>query len=163
MSHAKTSHSDLGILVEGLVAFLRNRHKEKTPSAPHPVPDQLARVFATFADHLVALILVARSDDKVVDEEREVILRYCVEHARKRGFELTLEEKAALDHYLRRFKPSMPQMIAAMEAVERLKHGTKDEVAELIGGARAVIEADGVVRLQEALYLDELQHNLHSL
>lgn len=69
-------------------------------------------------------------------------------------------ERDALYDCLRDFRPNLTQFISAME---RLKHDTKEEIADLITAAREVVEADGVVRLQEALYLTALQRDLLAL
>ncbi len=163
MTSTDASGVDLAILVDGLVAYLQERQKQYAASGPRPAPEKLARVFDSFGDHLVALMLVARSDDDVAAVEREVILRYCEERARKKGLELTAAEAVALDDYLRHFRPTLAQSISAIESIERLKHAGKDEIAGLIACARAVVEADGVLRLQEALYLGALQRDLLSV
>jgi len=162
MTSTDISGGNLAILVDGLVAYLQERRNRHASPPASTVPQNLARVFDAFGDHLVALMLVARSDDDVASSEREVILRYCETRARSKGLELTPEESDALEVYLRRFRPSLPQTISAIEAIERLKHAPQDEIASFIAAARAVVEADGVVRLQEALYLADLQRDLHS-
>jgi tellurite resistance protein len=117
-------------------------------------------VFEVCGHHLVALVLVARSDDKVVATERQAILRHCVDCTEKAGLEMSSMEKAALYDFLRQFRPTLTQFISA---IERLKHDTKGEIADLIACAREVVEADGVVRLQEALYLTSLERDLLAL
>jgi hypothetical protein len=65
----------LAALVDDLVIYLRDQHKLQETTPPHPLPPEgLERVFNAFGHHLVALALVARSDDKVAIQEREVIL-----------------------------------------------------------------------------------------
>jgi anti-anti-sigma factor len=102
-------------------------------------------------------MLVARSDNNVAVEEREVILLYCIERARKLGCEMTPEEETALADYLRTFRPSLTQILSA---VDHVKHEPRAEIIHLIEGARDVVGADGTVRLQEALYLNSLRHDL---
>ncbi|MEA2824994.1 MAG: hypothetical protein QOF03_1476 [Alphaproteobacteria bacterium] len=108
----------------------------------------------------MALVLVARSDDEVVATERQAILRHCVDRAQKAGLKLSSAERASLYDCLRYFRPNLMQFISAME---QLKQDTKDEAAALIAAAREVVEADGIVRLQEALYITMLQRDLHAL
>jgi hypothetical protein len=156
MTQAKPPTS-LSNLVDRLVAFLRAVQERQKPSPSIPVPAGIAHAFDSFSHHLVALMLVARSDDKVVAAEREVIFRYCLSRARKAGLELSPAEEEALTDYLRHFRPTLPYLISA---TDRLKQDQKGDVAELVAAAREVIEADGKVRLQEALYFDSLQHDL---
>jgi hypothetical protein len=73
---------------------------------------------------------------------------------------MTAEEEATLSDYLRNFRPTMLQLTPMLE---RLKHDTKPEIAGLIAAAHALVEADGVVRLQEVTYLASLQHDLLAL
>jgi hypothetical protein len=67
----------LAALVDELVICLRDQHKLQETTPPHPsAPEGLDRVFYSFSHRLVALALLARSDDKVAAQEREVILRH---------------------------------------------------------------------------------------
>jgi tellurite resistance protein len=160
MTRTDPAGASLAILVSGLAEFLREQQKLQNPILPGPFPEELARVFEISGHHLVALVLVARSDDEVVATERQTIVRHCTDRAEKAGVELSSMEKAALYDYLRHFRPTLIQFISAME---RLNHDTKNEIADLIAAARAVVEADGVVRLQEALYLTSLERELLAL
>jgi|SRR5882672_6448948 len=160
MTRTNPADASLAILVAGLAEFLREQQKLRSAILPGPFPDELARVFEVSGHHIVALILVARSDDEVVATERQTIVRHCADRAQKAGLELSSMERAALYDYLHDFRPTLMQLISA---VERLKHDTKGEIAELIAAAQEVVEADGVVRLQEALYLTSLQRDLLSL
>jgi hypothetical protein len=73
---------------------------------------------------------------------------------------MTPDEKAALHDYLRDFQPALMDLIPALE---RLKHDTKDEIAGLMSAALAVVEADRVTRLQEALFLISLMQDVAQL
>jgi anti-anti-sigma factor len=157
MTRSDPSDASLSTLVGGLVAFLdEQRNRPKTVPA-RAVPDALTRAFGTCAQHLVILMLVARSDGKVAAEERDVIVRYCAERARRQGTQFDAEEKQALDDYLRGFHPTLTEITSA---VEGLRHATIADIAGLISAARAVVEADGVVRLPEAMYLGSLEREL---
>jgi hypothetical protein len=160
MNWTHPSATSLSSLVEGLVAFLREQQKRPRTVPAQPVPGELARTVRTFADHLVILMLVARSDDNVAPSEREVILRYCADRACKHGAELSTREEQSLSDYLRHFHPTLTEITSA---TERLRHADADEIAALIAAAHAVVEADGVVRLQEAMYLGSLEHALASI
>jgi hypothetical protein len=117
-------------------------------------------VFDTFSHHLVALALLARSDDKVAAQERDVILRHCMTRAQAAGLEMSRDEEDALEHYLRHFLPTLKQLIPALD---QLKHDTKADIAGLIAPAHALVEADGAVCLQEVAYLASLQDALLAL
>jgi hypothetical protein len=155
-----TSDTSLQILIDRLVAFLQEQQKQPKTSLSIPSPDGLGRVFDTFSHHLVALMLVARSDDKVVERERAAILEHCADRARKAGLEMTAAERNALHEYLRHFHPA--EMLLG-PAMAQLKRDRKDDIAALVAAAHRVVEADGVVRLQEASYLLSLQHDLIAL
>ncbi|HMI95735.1 MAG TPA: hypothetical protein VK479_04435 [Micropepsaceae bacterium] len=160
MAQADPTDLNLAVLVDGLVAFLQEQQKLQKSVLPGPFPDELAQMFEVSGHHIVALLLVARSDDKVVATERQAILRHCVDRAQKAGQEVSPTERASLYDYLWHFRPNLMQLVSA---TEQLKRDTKDEIVELIATAREVVEADGIVRLQEALYLTSLQRDLHAL
>ena len=117
-------------------------------------------MFDSFSHHLVALALLARSDDKVAAQEREVFLRHCKIRVLPAGFEMTPAEDDALKDYLRHFLPMLKQLISALD---QLKYDTKADIAGLICAAHALVEADGAVCMQEVAYLASLQHALVSL
>jgi hypothetical protein len=71
---------------------------------------------------------MARSDDRVAVQEREVILRHCKSRALLAGIEMTPEEQV-LEEYLRYFLPTLKQL---MPTLDQLKHDTKTEIAGLI-------------------------------
>jgi tellurite resistance protein len=161
MTQTHPAPPTLAALVDELVIYLRDQHRLQETTHPHPPPpDGLERVFDTFSHHLVALALVARSDDKIAAEERGVILRHCRNRASLVGVEMTRGEEVALEEYLRHFLPTLKQLIPALD---RLKHDTKADIAGLISAAHALVEADGTVRLQEVAYLASLHHALQSL
>lgn len=160
MTHSYTPRRSLAVLVDDLIAYLKDQNSPQEGSHPGVPPAGLERVFDSFGHHLVALTLVARSDAKVVAKERESIVRYCASRARRTGREMTAEEEAALSEHLRHFRPTMMHLTPMLE---RLKHDTKSEIASLIGAAHALVEADGVVRLQEVTYLASLRHDLRAL
>jgi len=160
MTQNHTPRASLAVLVDKLVAYLKDQNKPQDGVPPRTAPAGLERVFDVFSHHLIALSLVARADAKVVAKERETIQRYCVNRARNAGFEMSEDEEAALSDYLRHFRPTMQQLTPMLE---RLKHETKPEIAGLIAAAHALVSADGIVRLQEVTYLASLQHDLLAL
>jgi len=154
-----THATSLATLVDGLVAYLKDRAgTHASPSDSRP--DGLARVFDSFGHHLIALMLVARSDDDVAAKERDVIQRHCIARARNAGIDTTDDEEAALKNLLRHFRPTMQHVTLMLEG---LKHDTKDDIAGLVAAAHAVVQADGAVRFQEMAYLASLQHDLLAL
>ena len=160
MTQTLVAQPTLAALVDDLVVYLRDQHKLQVATHPHPLPPEgLERVFDSFGHHLVALALVARSDDKVAGEEREVILGHCKSRALLAGLEMTPQEEHLLEDYLRHFLPMLKQLIPALD---QLKHDTKAEIADLISAAHTLVEADGAVRLQEVTYLASLQDSLRS-
>ncbi len=160
MTRTSAHPASLATLIDALVAFIQDRGQPHLALPQSLPPEQLARVFETFEHHLVALSLVARSDAKVAAAERDVIFRHCVRRAQMAGREMTSAEEDALRDYLRHFRPAMQHMTPMLE---RLKHDTKGEIGGLIAAAHALVEADGVVRLQELSYLASLQRDLLAL
>jgi hypothetical protein len=149
----------LANLVERLVAYLRQK-PAPAPGTPLPPPEDLDRVFDSFAHHLVALALTARSDGRIAASERDAIFRHCANRARAKGREMSTAEEIALADYLRRYRPAMDE-VGPMLTV--LKRDTKDEILDLIGVAHEVIRADGALRLEEVAYLTSLRHDLLAL
>jgi len=160
MTQTDPTGVSLAVLVSRFVAFLRERQKMQHPTTPGPFPDELAPVFELSGHHLVVLVLLAGADDKVVSSECQAIVRHGAHRAQKAGNELSSVERGALYDYLRHFHPTPMQCISA---TERLRHDTKAELTDLIVAARQVVEADGVVRLQEALYLNSFERDLGAL
>lgn len=157
-THAATR--SLAALVEELVIYLRDQQLQETIHPHPPPPHGLERVFDTFSHHLVALVLVARSDARIAAQERDVILRHCKSCATLAGLEMTVEEEQALEDYLRHIPHTLQQLSPALDW---LKHDTKAEIAGLIAAAHELVRADGTVGLQEVAYLASLQHALQSL
>jgi hypothetical protein len=150
----------LAILIDKLVAFLLARQKLNTGIDAGESPNGLARVFDSFGHHLVPLMLLARADDDLAASERDMIVDYCEGRARQSGFVLTPDERTALQNHVRRIH-LLPMQLAP--AVERLKHDSKADIAALLSAAHALVEADGVVRMQETSFLLSLQDDLNPL
>src|SRR5262245_65918890 len=112
------TRASLAVLVDELVAYLRNQHEPKDESQRDAPPDGLARVFDTFSHHLVALTLVARSDAKVVAKEREVTFQHCRSRARTAGLEMSSEEDEALSDYMRNFKHNIRQVGLLLDCLQ---------------------------------------------
>ena len=134
MTQPDSSGASLSTLVKGLVAFLDERQKHPRPVPVRSVPEDLVRAFGSFASHLVILMLVARSDDDVAESERQVILRYCADRAQRLGTPLSAPEEDALDDYLRKFHPSLTEIISAIEG---LRQASAADIAGLIKIGRA--------------------------
>ena len=157
--HAST-HPALPPLVERLTIFLRGQpHLE--PTAPiATAPDDLAHVLDALGHHIVVLTLVARADDDILDKERQVIFRYCVDRAARTGHPLTVGERQALQDYLSTFYPPLELL---EDALERLKYDSKDDLAALLEAAHEVIGADHIFRVDEVSFLLSLRHDLAAL
>ena len=78
----------------------------------------------------------------------------------KTGIELTAQEMAALEEYLRHFRPTQ---FALLPAIARLKQASRAQIERLVAAAHDVVDADGEVRLQEVLFLRSLRHDLAAL
>src|SRR5262249_10518487 len=73
------------------------------------------------------------------------------------GTPLTEAEEEALDRYLRQFHPSLTEIISASAS---LRGSSAADILKLTSAARAVVQADGEVRLSEAMYLGSLEREL---
>ena len=152
----------LGIIVMRLGEFVGEQAPAE-PQAAEPeriFPDALTHLRDAFGHHLVPLMLLARSDGEVAFVEREAVLRYCIDCARREGMAVSLAEQAALGDYLREFRPTRIQLNLALKRLER---ETKDRIEALIDAAQAVVDADGERRAGEIHFIEELRRDLAGL
>jgi tellurite resistance protein len=110
--------------------------------------------------HLIPLVLIARSDGEFERRERDAIITHCVTFARTRGLELDGTGTVEFIEYVESYRPSLMQLDPALK---RLEHGSHNELAALVAAARAVVEADGVIRREESRFLDQLNEELERL
>ena len=73
--------------------------------------------------------MLSRADGDAAPQERQVILDFCLERARKAGTPATAMEAAELGDYLRDLRPTMAQFDPA---IRRLEESGKDEVLALV-------------------------------
>jgi hypothetical protein len=155
-----SAHPALPTLVERLTIFLRGQPYSE-PTAPiATAPDDLAHVLDALGHHIVVLTLVARADDNILDKERQVIFRYCVDRAAKTGDALTMAEKQVLHDYLSSFYPPLALL---EDALERLKYDSKADLEALLEAGHEVIGADHIFRVDEVSFLLSLRHDLAAL
>jgi len=160
MSQSRAAHPHLPTVVERLTVFLRGQPYLE-PAAPIvATPEDLAHVLDALGHHIVALTLVARSDDNILDQERRVIFRYSVQRAAKLGHPLSDGEKQALEEYLEDFYPPLAML---EDALERLKFDSKADLEALLEAAHDVIGADHIYRIDEVSFLLSLRHDLASI
>ena len=151
----------LGLLVGRFGSFLLEQPVVPTEVEPeHVYPDQLGRLREAFGHEIVLLTMLSRADGEAVAQERQVILEFCLERARKAGNPATAGEVAELGDYIRDLRPSMAQFDPA---IRRLEESGKEEVVALVAAAKAVIDADGARRAREIEFLDDLSRELHAL
>ena len=148
----------LGLLINRFGDFLTEW--STAPSDTVAAPHDLARIFKHQGHHLVALALLARSDGESAQSEREVILRYSVERAKKSGMDITPAERLALNDYLFGFRPSRTQLTTA---VKHMRQDSKEDMVALVAAARAIVDADGERRPRELEFLNELSRDLAAL
>jgi uncharacterized membrane protein YebE (DUF533 family) len=151
----------LGLLVGRFGSFVRETHVPQADSTPlPPFPDSLNHLREAVGHHLIPLVLIARSDGDFEQREREVIVTHCVTFARSRGLELDGAGTIEFVEYIESYRPNLVQLDPALTRLER---GSHDEMVALVAAARAVIEADGVVRPEETRFLDQLNEELGRL
>jgi hypothetical protein len=151
----------LGLLVGRFGNFLREQPVVPTEVAPEPAfPDQLARLREQFGHHIILLTMLSRADGEAAQQERQVILAFCLDQARKAGEPATAKEAAELGDYLRDLRPTMAQFDPA---IRRLEESGKDDVVALVAAAKAVVDADGARRAREVEFLADLSRELEAL
>jgi tellurite resistance protein len=152
----------LGLLVGRFGAFLNEQPATFFDSTPSEAafPRDLERLREQFGHHIVLLTLLSRSDGQAVIQEREAILRHCLEEARKAGAPATASEAAELGDYLHDLRPTTAQL---GPSIRRLEDGTKEEVLAVVAAAIAVVDADGARRPREMEFLTDLKRELHAL
>lgn len=147
----------LGILVQNFGTFVRERHDPPTTMVDSDAPAfsaDLAGLHHDYAHHIIPLSLLARSDGDSAQAELHVIAEHCVTLARLTGRPISDQERGALIVYLGKFRPTLMQLAPALLRLEREPHAHLDA---LLAAARAVIEADGVVKPDETRFLDNLR------
>jgi hypothetical protein len=151
----------LGLLVGRFGSFVRETRASQEDSAPPPpFPDGLNHLRDAVGHHLIPLVLIARSDGDFEPRERDVIVTHCITFARNQGLELDGSGTIEFVQYVESYRPSLMQLDPALSRLER---GDHDEMAVLVAAARAVIEADGVIRPEEARFLDQLSEEIGRL
>jgi len=148
----------LGLLVGRFGNFVRETHTAQADPLPvPPFPDGLNHLREAIGNHLIPLVLIARSDCDFDPRERDAIVTHCVTFAQSRGVEFDGSDTLEFVEYIESYRPSLMQLDPALMLLER---GSHDEMAALLAAARAVIEADGVIRPEETKFLDELKEEL---
>ena len=151
----------LGLLVGRFGSFVRETHIPQGDVAPEaPFPDGLNHLREAVGHHLIPLVLIARSDGEFEQRERDTIVTHCVTFARSRGLELDGSATVEFVEYVESYRPRLMQLDPALK---RLEHGSREEMAALIAAARAVVEADGIIRPEETRFLDQLNEELGRL
>jgi hypothetical protein len=151
----------LGLLVGRFGSFVRETQAAQGDAAPlAPFPDGLNHLRDAVGHHLIPLVLIARSDGDFEQRERDVIVTHCVTLARRQGLELDGSGTVEFVEYVESYRPSLMQLDPALTRLER---GDHDEMAALVAAARAVIEADGVIRPEETRFLDQLSEDIGRL
>lgn len=151
----------LGILVGRFGAFVREAHVVVVDDhQPEEFPNDLNMLREAIAHHLIPLMLLARSDGEFAPQERDVVVAHCIDQARRRGIEVDSGRASLFSDYVSSYRPTLMQLDPALA---RLTHSAHEEVLNLVCAAQAVIEADGVVRPEEAKLLAELNEDLRDL
>ncbi len=143
-----------GVLVENFGIFVRERYDLPPDCAPVESYSQaLSHLHNAFGHHIIPLSLLSRSDGSCADCERKVIVEHCLFLARASGQAAGDDERAALEEYVVEFRPTLVQLEPALH---RLEHEPAEHLDAFLAAAKAVIEADGVVRPEEARFLEKL-------
>jgi hypothetical protein len=120
----------------------------------------LSRVRNALNHHLIPLLALARCDGDFATAEREAIRTYCLAHLGDLDMAATPAECAALDVYMREFRPTRAQLAVALKRLEREPEA---KIAALLAAAQAVVDADGVRRAYEVKILGDIADELAAL
>jgi hypothetical protein len=132
----------------------------QNPASYEVFPEDLTRLRGALNHHLIPLLTLARCDGEFAAAERDAVMTYCLAYLGDIGMKPTPDERAALDAYLRAFKPIRPQLAPALK---RLEAESAMRIADLIAAAQAVVDADGVRRAYEVKILGEIANELAAL
>jgi hypothetical protein len=156
----------LGLLVGRFGTFIRETHgslelerdsEAEGASSEGEFPDQLNHARDAVAHHLIPLLLLARADNDFAPQERDVIVAHCITLAGRQGINLVDSQVTVLTDYISDYRPSLIQLDPALHRLARSSH---DDVADLFTVAKAVVEADGITRPEEARFLANLSDEL---
>jgi hypothetical protein len=155
----------LDLLVSRFDTFIRESHPTQdrdNPGGPagEAFPDELAHLREAVSHHLIPLVLLARADREFSPLERDVIVAHCSKVASRQGLEIGGAHTAILSDYISSFAPTTAQLNPALHRLARCSH---DEIVELVGAAKAVVEADGLHRVPEVKFFEALSNDLASL
>lgn len=148
------------LVIDRFGTFVRRFYSSGTAGPEVPFPFQLEPVRATIEHHLVPLVLVGRSDHELLRAERDVIVDHCRARLRRQDKVLSASEIAALEGYIDRFAPNLPQLDDALRKIEA---NGQDELTDLLMALDRVILADDVVRSEEQSQLAEIKKLLDQL
>jgi len=124
----------LGLLVGRFGSFLLEQPVVPTEVGPVVAfPDQLERLRGQSGHHIVLLTMLSRADGEAALQERQVILEFCLDRARRAGKPATAKEAAEFGDYLRDLRPSLAQFGPAIRCLEDTE---KDEVVALVARRR---------------------------
>src|SRR5689334_10493832 len=100
-----------GMLVGRFGAFLEEQTPPQAASeAVEAFSDDLRRVRQELNHHVIPLLMLARCDGETAELERAAIILHCRGCFQEDGIDLAPEEEAALEIYLREFRPTRVQL-----------------------------------------------------
>jgi hypothetical protein len=151
----------LGLLVGRFGHYVRENYVPPVQMEPaSEFPDSLNHLREATGHHLIPLVLIAHADGDFAPSERDVIVAHCTSFARSRGISINGQDTRVFAEYIEDYRPTLVQLDPALM---RLSHATHDEIVALIEAARAVVNADGITRPEEARLLDEMSEELARL
>ena len=145
----------MGLLVGHFRELAVLRNDASVASAPvqeENFSPELIDLRERLGHHLIPLALLARSDGKFAEAERNVIIEHC-----ERLCGLDAEERGMLDDYLRQSRPALTQLDSALH---RLEAESSSNINNLIDAAERLIRADGHIDEAEQRLLDRMRAEL---
>jgi hypothetical protein len=111
-------------------------------------------VLAALKDELTVLITIAKSDNRMVRNERDIVVRYAEERAKDKGLPFSEATAEHLHAWIKKQDPTTSQM---RQVLERIAQTDKTALSALLEVVEIVAEIDGKVSDGEQRELNEAQ------
>ena len=108
-------------------------------------------------DELLAMILIAKADDRMVKSEREIILRFAEERAKDFGLKFESGTADSLHKWIKRQDPTEIEIMKMIDATSASNH---DKLRAIYEVSEIVTEMDGVLKPGEDAVLKRVQAKL---
>lgn len=117
-------------------------------------------VLAALQDELLVLISIAKSDNRMVRNERDIIVRYAEERAKDKYLPFDEATANVLHAWVKKQDPTSSQV---HQVLQRLAATDKTALSALLEVTEIVAEIDDKTKASEARQLHDMQKLIRSL